>query len=219
VLRAGVPMEFEEIAVQEDGPHTSIVHKFPLYDARGDIYATGGIATDITERKRLEEARQHSEEQYRTVVETAPDGVVSIDEDSQILFVNPAAIRIFGYEASELIGRPLTMLMPEFLREVHRVGLKRYLATGQRHINWQGTELMGLRKNAEEFPVEVSFGEVIRGRRRIFTGFIRDIKDRKQAEEELRKLSGRLLRLQDVDGAKKTSASFRVQGIGGQMHP
>jgi PAS domain S-box-containing protein len=199
VLRAGVPMEFEEIAVQEDGPHTSIVHKFPLYDARGDIYATGGIATDITERKRLEEARQHSEEQYRTVVETAPDGVVSIDEDSQILFVNPAAIRIFGYEASELIGRPLTMLMPEFLREVHRVGLKRYLATGQRHINWQGTELMGLRKNAEEFPVEVSFGEVIRGRRRIFTGFIRDIKDRKQAEEELRKLSGRLLRLQDEE--------------------
>jgi len=199
VLRAGVPMEFEEIAVQEDGPHTSIVHKFPLFDTHGNIYATGGVATDITERKRAEEARRHSEEQYRTVVETAPDAVVSIDEDSQILFVNPAAIRIFGYESSELIGRSLTMLMPEFLREVHKVGLKRYLATGQRHINWQGTELVGLRKNAEEFPVEVSFGEVIRGSRHIFTGFIRDIKDRKQAEQELRKLSGRLLRLQDEE--------------------
>jgi PAS domain S-box-containing protein len=199
VLRAGVPMEFEEISTLEDGPHTSIVHKFPLFDTRGNIYATGGVATDITERKRAEEARRHSEEQYRTVVETAHDGVVSIDEDSQILFVNPAAIRIFGYEASELIGRPLTMLMPEFLREMHKVGLKRYLATGQRHINWQGIELVGLRKNAEEFPVEVSFGEVIRGRRHIFTGFIRDIKDRKQAEEELRKLSGRLLRSQDEE--------------------
>jgi PAS domain S-box-containing protein len=199
VLRAGVPMEFEEISTLEDGPHTSIVHKFPLFDTRGNIYATGGVATDITERKRAEEARRHSEEQYRTVVETAHDGVVSIDEDSQILFVNPAAVRIFGYEASELIGRPLTMLMPEFLREMHKVGLKRYLATGQRHIDWQGIELVGLRKNVEEFPVEVSFGEVTRERRRIFTGFIRDIKDRKQAEEELRKLSGRLLRLQDEE--------------------
>jgi PAS domain S-box-containing protein len=199
VLRAGVAMEFEEIAAYEDGPHTSIVYKFPLFDTHGNIYATGGVATDITERKRAEEARRHSEEQYRTVVETAHDGVISIDEDSQILFVNPAAIRIFGYEASELIGRPLTMLMPKFLSEVHKVGLKRYLATGQRHIDWQGTELVGLRKNADEFPVEVSFGEVIRERRHIFTGFIRDITDRKHAEEELRKLSGRLLRAQDEE--------------------
>ncbi len=199
VLRAGLTMEFEEITLLEDGPHTSIVHKFPLLDTHGNIYATGAVATDINLRKRAEEARRYSEEQYRTVVETAHDGVVSIDEDSQILFVNPAAIRIFGYEASELIGRPLTMLMPEFLREMHKVGLKRYLATRQRHINWQGIELVGLRKNAEEFPVEVSFGEVIRERRHIFTGFIRDIKDRKQAEEDLRKLSGRLLRWQDEE--------------------
>ena len=199
VLRAGVAMEFEEISTHEEGPHTSIVHKFPLFDIHGNIYATGGVATDITQRKRAEEALRHSEEQYRTVVETAHDGIVSIDENSQILFVSPATIRIFGYEASELIGRPLTMLMPEFLREVHKVGLKRYLATGQRHMDWQGTELVGLRKNAEEFPVEVSFGEVIRERRHIFTGFIRDIKDRKQAEKELRKLSGRLLRLQDEE--------------------
>jgi len=91
------------------------------------------------------------------------------------------------------------MLMPAFLREVHKVGLKGYLATRQRHIDWRGIELVGLRKNAEEFPVEVSFGEVIRERRHIFTGFIRDIKDRKQAEEELRKLSGRLLRWQDEE--------------------
>jgi len=186
VLRAGVPMEFEEISTLEDGPHTSIVHKFPLFDTRGNIYATGGVATDITERKRAEEARRHSEEQYRTVVETAHDGVVSIDEDSQILFVNPAAIRIFGYEASELIGRPLTMLMPEFLREVHKVGLQRYLATGQRHINWQGVELIGLRKNGEEFPVEVSFGELTSEGRHIFTGFIRDITERKRVDEALR---------------------------------
>jgi PAS domain S-box-containing protein len=186
VLRAGVPMEFEEIAVQEDGPHTSIVHKFPLFDTHGNIYATGGVATDITERKRAEEARRHSEEQYRAVVETATDAVISIDEVSQILFVNPATTRIFGYDSSEVIGRSLTILMPAFMRELHKVAIQRYLATGQRHINWQGVELIGLRKNGEKFPVEVSFGELTSKGRHIFTGFIRDITERKRVDEALR---------------------------------
>jgi PAS domain S-box-containing protein len=186
VLRAGLPMEFEETVLLEDGRHTSIVHKFPLFDTRGNIYATGGIVTDITERKRAEEARRYSEEQYRTVVETATDAVISIDEASQILFVNPAATKIFGYDTSELIGSPLTMLMPEFLRDSHKTGLRRYLTTNQRHLNWQGVELIGQRKNGEEFPVEVSFGEVTKQGRSIFTGFVRDITDRKQAEEALR---------------------------------
>jgi PAS domain S-box-containing protein len=187
VLRAGLTMEFEEIALLEDGPHTSIVHKFPLFDAHGNIYATGGVATDITERKRAEEARRYSEEQYRTVVETATDAVVSIGEDSQILFVNPATIKIFGYDTSELIGRPLMMLMPESLRSLHEAGFRRYLATGERHLNWQGAELTAMRKNGQEFPVEVSFGEMISNGHRVFTGFIRDINEKKRAEDELRK--------------------------------
>src|SRR5713101_7148779 len=174
VLREGLTMEFEEIADLEDGPHTSIVHKFPLFDTHGNIYATGGVATDITERKRAEEARRYSEEQYRTVVETATDAVVSIDEDSKILFVNPATTKIFGYDTSELIGRPLMMLMPESLRKLHEAGFRRYLATGQRHLNWQGTELTALRKNGQEFPVEVSFGELTSNGHRVSTGFIRD---------------------------------------------
>jgi len=187
VLRAGLTMEFEEIALLEDGPHTSIVHKFPLFDTHGNIYATGGVATDITERKRAEEARRYSEEQYRTVVETATDAVVSIGEDSKILFVNPATAKIFGYDTSELIGRPLMMLMPESLRSLHGAGFRRYLATGQRHLKWQGTELTALRKNGQEFPVEVSFGEMTSNGRRVFTGFIRDISEKKRAEDELRK--------------------------------
>ncbi|MGC2467088.1 MAG: PAS domain S-box protein [Candidatus Acidiferrum sp.] len=187
VLRAGVAMEFEEIATHEDGPHTSIVHKFPLFDTHGNIYATGGVATDITERKRAEEARRYSEEQYRTVVETATDAVISIDEASQILFVNPATTKVFGYDRSELIGRPLTTLIPDSLRKLHEAGFRRYLATGQRHLNWQGAELTGLRKNGQEFPVEVSFGEMISNGHKVFTGFIRDISLKKRADDELRK--------------------------------
>ena len=186
VIEAGVPMEFEEVALQEDGEHTSIVQKFPLLNAEGEIYAIGGIVTDITERKQEESARRYSDERHRLVVETAPDAVVSVDESGAIQFANPATMRVFGYEPAELIAKPLTMLMPEFIRKVHEAGFRRYLATDQRHINWQGTELTGLRKNGQEFPVEVSFGELIKNGHRIFTGFIRDISERKLAEDKLR---------------------------------
>jgi len=183
VLQAGVPMEFEETALEEDGQHTSIVHKFPLFSAEGRIYAIGGIVTDITERKKEESARRFSEERYRVVVETANDAVISTDETGRILFANSATSRVFGYDSSELIGKPLTMLMPEYMRQVHETGFSRYLETGVRHMSWQGTELIGLHKNGREFPVEISIGELAQSGRRMFTGFIRDISERKQAEE------------------------------------
>ena len=183
VLQAGVPIEFEETALEADGQHTSIVHKFPLFSADGEIYAIGGIVTDITERKKEESARRFSEERYRVLVETANDAVLSADETGSILFANCATSRIFGYDSTELIGKPLTVLMPESIREVHEIGFRRYLDTGVRHLNWQGAELIGLHKNGREFPVEISIGELTRGGRRMFTGFIRDISERKRAEE------------------------------------
>ena len=134
----------------------------------------------------LEAQVRTREEFHRVIVETANDAVVSIDARGDILLANRATTRIFGYEPSELIGQPLTILMPEYLRDLHNAGFKRYQETSHRHINWQGTELVGLRKNGEEFPVEVSFGELNSNGRRVFTGFIRDISGRKQAEEALR---------------------------------
>jgi PAS domain S-box-containing protein len=183
VLQTGLLMKFEDVTRYEDGLHTRIVQKFPLLNAEGEIYAIGGAVTDITDRKQEESALRYSEENYRLVVETAPDAVISIDESGAILFANPATVRIFGYDPTELIGKPLTVLMPEFLRKLHEKGFSRYLATGQRHINWQGTELTALRKNGQEFPVEISFGELSRDGHKVFTGFIRDISERKQAEE------------------------------------
>jgi PAS domain S-box-containing protein len=208
VLRAGLAMEFEETALLEDGPHTSIVHKFPLFDTHGNIYASGGVATDITERKRAEEARRYSEEQYRTVVETATDAVVSIDEDSKILFVNPATTKIFGYDTSELIGRPLMMLMPESLRKLHEAGFRRYLANGERHLNWQGAELTALRKNGQEFQVEVSFGEMTSNGHKVFTGFIHDISEKKRAEEHLRQAQEDLARVTRVVAMGELAAAI-----------
>ena len=182
VFEARAPLEFEEVSEQEDGRHTSIVHKFPLFNAKGEIYAIGGIVTDITERRRTREALEHSEERYRNVVETATDAVVSVDERSQIIFANPATTRIFGYSPAEMVGQPLTKLMPEVMRERHQAGFQRYLTTGRRHFDWRGVQLVGLRKNGEEFPIEVSFGEVVKNGRHTFTGFIRDATERKQIE-------------------------------------
>jgi two-component system sensor kinase FixL len=132
------------------------------------------------------------------MVETASDAVVCIDERGAILLANPAATKVFGYTPADLIGKPLTMLMPEYLRKLHEDGFRRYSATGQRHINWQGTELTGLRKNGQEFPVEISFGELKSDGHRIFTGFVRDISERKQAEELRASLHATQLELAQV---------------------
>jgi PAS domain S-box-containing protein len=200
-LRDGKPIDDLECrVVRPDGSISWVrLRAYPVADAQGHPYRIVGTAHEFTKRKLAEDARRQIEELHRIVIETATDAVVSIDEDSQILLANPAMARVFGYEPSEVIGQALTMLMPSFMHELHKTSLQRYLATGQKRINWQGVELIGLRKNREEFPVEVSFGEVLKQGRRVFTGFIRDITERKQAEERLRHLSSHLLRLQDEE--------------------
>jgi PAS domain S-box-containing protein len=166
------------------------------------------VIEDITQRKEEESARRYTEEKYRLVVETASDAVISLDETSAILLVNPATTRIFGYEPAELIGKPLTILMPEFLRKLHEAGFKRYLATGQRHINWRGTELVGRRKNGEEFPVEISFGELTKDGHRVFTGFIRDISERKQAQRAIQNAQAELARVSRLTTMGELAASI-----------
>src|SRR5437867_934030 len=99
----------------------------------------------------------------RVVTDTASDAIITIDEQSTMLFVNRAAEKIFGYSHDELIGRSLTMLMPDYLRHVHRAGLTRYLETGTRHIAWEAVQLPGLHKDGTEIPLELSFGEFIQG--------------------------------------------------------
>jgi PAS domain S-box-containing protein len=169
----------------------------PVFNSNRELVEVVGTAVDITEQKRADEALRRSEERYRSVLETATDAVVSIDERGQIVFANPATTNIFGYHISEMIGQPLTMLMPEVMREIHTAGFQRYLKTNQRHADWGGLQLIGLRKNGEEFPGEVSFGEVLESGHHIFTGFIRDTTERKQAEEKIRQSEMELRQILD----------------------
>jgi PAS domain S-box-containing protein len=144
------------------------------------------LRKEIAHRKHAEEDLRSNEEKHRVIVETASDAIVSMDETGAILFANPATRGIFGYDPIEMVGKPLTMLMPEMMRKLHENGFKRYLATGKRHVNWQGVELTAQRKDGQEFPVEVSFGELTSDGHKLFTGFIRDISERKEAEDQLR---------------------------------
>ena len=201
VLETHARVRFEDVFSREDGQRALIVQKFPLFDADGVVYAIGSVATDITERQHEESARRYSEEKHRLVVEAANDAIISMDHTGTIQFANSASTRIFGYDTAELMGKPLTVLMPHFMRELHDNGFRRYLDTGQRHINWQGTELTALRKSGQEFPVEISFGELTRDGHKIFTGFIRDISKRKQAEDKLR-ASERTLQMTQAELAR-----------------
>jgi len=187
-VATGRPFEAEARLRRADGEYRlMLLRKVPLRDEAGSIVKWYGSATDIEDRKRAEEELKGSEERHRVIVEAASDAVISMDESGAILLANPATTRIFGYDPVELIGKPMTVLMPEFMRKLHEAGFRRYLATGQRHLDWRGTEVTALRNTGQEFPVEVSFGEMTSNGHKVFTGFIRDISEKKRAKDELRK--------------------------------
>ncbi|HLM58309.1 MAG TPA: PAS domain S-box protein [Pyrinomonadaceae bacterium] len=187
VLRTGVPLrDYETVYLRKDGSLFPVLcTSAPILN---DGQVSGAVMTfhDISARRRAEAELQESEERFRTLAETASDVIVTIDEESRILFINPSAEKVFGYRPEELTGQSLSLLMPEYLRHLHRAGLTRYLETGRKHISWDGVELPGLHRDGREVPLEVSFGEFRRGGRHVFTGIIRDITQRKRAEEALR---------------------------------
>jgi diguanylate cyclase (GGDEF)-like protein/PAS domain S-box-containing protein len=139
--------------------------------------------------QRAKDELRKSEARYRAVVNTAPDAIITITPDGIIRSFNRAAEHIFGHTAEEVIGQLFTLIMPERFREQCILGLRRYLETHQSHVIGSTTELVGLRNGGNEFPVELSLGEVHEAGDRLFAAIIRDITERKRAEEALRQLS------------------------------
>lgn len=148
----------------------------------------GAQIGDFIDRRRTAETLRESEERYRVVSETAQDAIFTIDAASTILFCNAAVERMFGYKPAEMIGRNLDMIIPERLRDAHRKGIARYLQTHKQHIPWSGVELPALRRDGQEFPAEIMFGVYETETRTVFTGFARDITERRRAVEEQKRL-------------------------------
>src|SRR3989338_5307122 len=136
-----------------------------------------------------------------TVVSNAVDGIITIDGRGLIESFNPAAEKIFGFSADEVLGNPLTLLIPGRHRDAHQEGLERVRSTGKSDIIGKTLELQGLRKNGREFPLELSIAAWEAEKETFFTGIVRDITERKRAEEEIQRDRVQLSILQDINAA------------------
>lgn len=132
-----------------------------------------------------EQELRASEVRWRTMAEIAPDAVIVIDEDNRIAFVNSAAERLTGHAAADLAGQSLEVLVPEQMRERHLAGMRRYISSGERKLDWRSTEAQVVCKDGSQVPCEVAFGEFTLEGRHYFAGYFRDITVRKQVEGEL----------------------------------
>ncbi|MCA1718874.1 MAG: PAS domain S-box protein, partial [Actinobacteria bacterium] len=194
-VSSGNEEPYEAVGLKKDGTTFDIEIRGRMTSYRGHNVRVTALR-DITERKQVEEALRKSEARHRAVVDTASDAILTMTTNGLIHSFNPAAERIFGYTAEEAAGQPLRMLMPERFRSPHEAGFRRYLGGGEAHVVNKGpVELAGLRKNGEEFPLELSLGEMREEGDILFTGIIRDITERKQAEEDLRQAEEQYRRL------------------------
>ena len=187
-LAANNPVHHEFRDAGEGRARTLYLSALPITGMDGQPQEVLVMMQDVSDLMTLRD----SEERYRVVTQAASDGIVTIDETGAVIFVNAAMERIFGHAASELVGQPLTQLMPRQLAERHRTGLRRYLESGERRMPWESIQLPALHKSGREIVVEMSFGEYVSNGRRLFTGIMRDITSRRQAEAVLKQTQERL---------------------------
>jgi two-component system, LuxR family, sensor kinase FixL len=171
---------------------------FPMYLSVGEGVLDGqriyvGIIHDLTERKRAEAALIEREARLASILDTGPDAIVTIDGTGRIESFSSAAVRMFGYAENEIVGKNVKLLMPVPYRDEHDLYLARYRNTGEKRIIGIGRVVVGQRRDGTTFPIELAVGEVWIGKRRLFTGFIRDITERQGAEQRLQDLQSELL--------------------------
>ena len=161
------------------------------HDGRESVFV--GIVRDITDRKAAELAQRESELRLRSILDTVPDAIVVIDAQGAIQSFSPAAERLFGYDSAEVIGHNVNILLPAPYREAHDGYIERYLRTGERQIIGIGRIVTGLRRDGETFPMELQVGEFSFAGGRYFTGFVRDLTERQEAERRILDLQAELL--------------------------
>jgi len=178
----------------------AVLEFFVAYERAGEperlqrITRAAGELGPIIERKRAEEALRASEERFRGVTDAAMDAIVSADAEGRLRSWNQGAERMFGWAADEVLGRPLTVIIPERLRALHEDGLARVRQSGHSKLAGSVVELVALHRDGHEFPVELSIGAWRSSEGLAFSGVIRDITERRRAEETLAAASRELER-------------------------
>ena len=220
VWAAGRPARIEDLGADPNFPRARAARRaglrcafaFPVRGARGVIGAIElfagaprradralldtmtsagrqiGVAVD---RARAEEALRESMARKSAMLDAAFDAIITMDGDGRVVEVNRATERIFGYRAAAMVGRDLAeLIIPPDLREAHRAGLRRYLATGEAAVLDHPVDLTGQRADGSIFPVEIAITRPEPGDGApVFTGYLRDVTDRRRADAELRELA------------------------------
>jgi PAS domain S-box-containing protein len=169
----------------------------PIWE-RGSVVGSVVVFNDITLRTHAESARRETEMRLRSITDAAADGVIAADERGHIVSWNRGAEAIFGYPEAEVVGSPLSLLMPERLRETYRGEIERAGAVAKPVLT-RGLEFLGLRKDGTEFPLELSLGSWDSDQGRFYVGIVRDVTARKRAEEVLHQTEHQLRQSQKME--------------------
>jgi len=179
----------------------------PVTSGKGTVRHFIAIKQDISQRRKDEDTLREKEARIRAILACAVDAIITIDETGTVDAFNPAAEKMFGYEAGEVLRRKVNMLMPPEHTDRHDGYIRRYLETGQARVIGISRETEGRKKSGDRFPMELALSEVVLSDRRLFTAVVRDITERKRAEAIILEANRRL-----EENRKKMEADLRVAG-------
>ncbi len=153
-------------------------------------------------RERLEDLVEEKTANIKAIVDTAADGIITIDVEGRVLTFNPAAEEMFGYAAEEVIGQNVNMLMGAPHRQAHDGYIQRYLETGETRVIARNSEVHGQRKNGDEFPIHIAVSEMTVGKKKQFTGILRDVTQIKKTQKDL------IQAKEDAEAANRAKSEF-----------
>lgn len=193
---------------RDDGAHWVRALGGAIKGAEGAVQRVSGVIIDVDAQKRVEETLRERDEHLRSILETAPDGMIVIDQAGLIQSFSRAAESMFGYAQDEAIGRNIRILMPEPDRGRHDGYISRYLRTGERRIIGIGRIVTAIRKDGTTFPMHLSIGEMNAAGRRFFTGFVHDLTEERRTQGRLQQLQSELAHISRLSAMGEMGAAL-----------